>query len=341
MDAARGSLSFPENDEDIILIKSGDGLPTYHFAHLADDHFMRTTHVVRSDEWLPSLPLHCQLFAMMQGLFPDDAGISWAPPVYVHTSTLDTIDSETGTQRKLSKRKDPFATMMYFPQTGFPPEAVLEYLFNIASSSYESDKASGRVGNIWDAELKIKRIPTSGALFDMRKLEWWSREFIAALPTEELAARVMAWAREFSPAWDSRLAACGEKYLRDVLGIERDNPKRIRKDFVTWSQTMAEVSYFFDDLFAPPPQAGRSSAILSKILASLDFKDDRDSWWNGMQSLAAGLGMTGGEVAAVLRMALTGRANTPDLYGIMRAMGESRVRGRLNAAITKGTADDK
>ena len=164
-DAVRGSVGFPENNEDSVLIKSGDGLPTYHFAHLVDDHFMRTTHVIRGEEWLPSLPLHAQLFRMME----------WTAPLYIHTSTIDKIDAETGKQRKLSKRKDPEANVAYFLADGWPVDAVLEYLGNIAASGYEEAKAKGQVKSIWEYDIKPKKIPMSGALFDMKKLEWWAK----------------------------------------------------------------------------------------------------------------------------------------------------------------------
>ncbi len=145
-DAVRGSIGFPENNEDIVLIKSNDGLPTYHFAHLCDDHFMRTTHVVRGEEWLPSFPLHIQLFRMM----------GWAPPMYIHTSTIDKIDPDTGKQRKLSKRHDPEANVAFFLADGWPVEAVLEYLFNIAASGYEEAKNKGQVKNIWEYQLRCR-----------------------------------------------------------------------------------------------------------------------------------------------------------------------------------------
>jgi glutamyl-tRNA synthetase len=321
-DAARGSISFPENDEDIVLIKSGDGLPTYHFAHLVDDHFMRTTHVVRSEEWLPSLPLHVQLFRMMD----------WAAPAYVHTSTLDTIDSETGNQRKLSKRKDRFATIANFASDGYPSEAVLEYLFNIIASNYEEDKLKGRVGNIWDAELKIKKIPTSGALFDMKKLDWWAREFIAALPAGELVSRIAMWAKEYGDENNKKQIA-DENYLLTILSIERDDPKRVRKDFITWRQTLEEIEYFFDDKFGVRDSRFVNREVLQEFLRSFDFKDQRDLWWSKIVKIAADLGIKNGDAAMALRVAVTGRERTPDLYSIMQVMGEKRVRERIKQEI--------
>ncbi|MDR1360935.1 MAG: glutamate--tRNA ligase [Rickettsiales bacterium] len=336
-DVVRGSIAFPENNEDIVLIKSNDGLPTYHFAHLCDDHFMRTTNVVRGEEWLPSFPLHIQLFNMM----------NWNPPAYIHTSTLDKIDTETGKQRKLSKRKDPEANVLQFIQDGWPTEAVLEYLFNIVASGYEEAKAKGLVKNIWEYELRPKKIPTSGALFDMKKLEWWAKEFIATLSVDQLVSRVIAWAREYSPEWAKRIGADAPaaragvdafEYLRAILAIERDNPKRIRKDFITWKQTLEEISYFFDDYFAKDKrtegQMGNDLLsicpfVLKEFLQSYNYSDDKDTWWNKIKDIAAAQNIAPGDAAMALRVALTGRTNTPDLYSIMQVMGSERVIKRL------------
>jgi glutamyl-tRNA synthetase len=318
-DAARGSISFPENEDDIVLIKSNDGLPTYHFAHLVDDHFMRTTNVIRGQEWLPSLPLHIQMFKMM----------GWNAPTYIHTGTLDKLDEETGNQRKFSKRKDPESTMSYYMQNGWPPEAVLEYLFNIANSAYEEDKTKGKVKNIWDAELKIKKIPTVGALFDMKKLEWWSREFISTLAVDDLTERVWNYSKTYNESWD--LISNDKNYLMHILGIERDDPKRIRKDFITWKQTLDEIKYFF----VKPDLNGQTvnKSVLQKFVESFDLKDDKDLWWSKIVQIATELGVKNGEVAMNLRVALTGRTNTPDLYSIMQVMGDSIVQERIKNAI--------
>ena len=317
-DAVRGSIGFPENNEDIVLIKSNDGLPTYHFAHLCDDHFMRTTHVVRGEEWLPSFPLHIQLFRMM----------GWMPPMYIHTSTIDKIDAETGKQRKLSKRHDPEANVAFFLQDGWPTEAVLEYLGNIAASGYEEAKAKGQVKSIWEYEMRPKKIPMSGALFDMKKLEWWAKEFIASMSVEELVNRVVSWADEYDLQWAARIGA-NQDYLKNILAIERDNPKRIRKDFITWKQTLQEISYFWDDLFMSNKEYEYNKELLSGFLGTFDVCDDKDTWWNKIVSIATDKGVKNGEVAMNLRVALTGRTNTPDLYSIIQVMGAERVINRI------------
>lgn len=321
-DAVRGSIGFPENNEDIVLIKSNDRLPTYHFAHLVDDHFMRTTHVVRGEEWLPSFPLHAQLFRMM----------GWMPPMYIHTSTIDKIDDETGKQRKLSKRKDPEANVAFFLQDGWPTAAVLEYLGNIAASGYEEAKSKGQVSSIWQYSLRVKKIPISGALFDMKKLEWWAREYIATLSVADLVAHVVAWANEYGDD-NHKMQVADTDYLAATLGIERDNPKRIRKDFITWRQTLAEVAYFWPALYHKNTEFEFNRDLLSAFLATYDATDDKDKWWNKIVAVAADAGVKNGDVAMNLRVAITGRTNTPDLYSVMQVMGGDMVEHRVKEII--------
>ena len=321
-DVVRGSIGFPENNEDIVLIKSNDGLPTYHFAHLIDDHFMRTTHVIRGEEWLPSLPLHYQLFNMM----------GWTPPMYIHTSTIDKIDEETGKQRKLSKRKDPEANVEFFSADGWPTEAVLEYLGNIAASGYEEAKMKGAVKSFWEYEIRPKKIPMSGALFDMKKLEWWAKEYIGALPVSDLVASVIAWANEYGDD-NNKMQVSDEKYLAGVLGIERDNPKRVRKDFITWKQTLENVAFFWDKLFVPATDYEYNKDVLKEFLVTFDPADDKDTWWNKIVAIAEKAGVKSGDVAMNLRVALAGRTNTPDLYSIMLVMGGDMVKDRIGRIV--------
>ncbi|MBR5354630.1 MAG: glutamate--tRNA ligase [Alphaproteobacteria bacterium] len=318
-DAVRGSISFPESNEDTVLIKSNDRLPTYHFAHLCDDHFMRTTHVVRGEEWLSSFPLHVQMFRMM----------GWTPPLYIHTSTIDKIDEETGKQRKLSKRKDPEANVAFFLESGWPTESVIDYLGNIAASGYEEAKMKGTVKSFWDYEMRPKKIPMSGALFDMKKLEWWAKEYIATLPVPDLVKSVVDWANEYGSE-DNKKQVADIEYLTSVLSIERDNPKRIRKDFITWQQALNEVSYFWDFLFVPNREYEYNKDVLREFLATYDAKDDKDSWWHKIVYTAEKLGLKPGDVAMNLRVAMTGRTNTPDLYSLMQVLGDERVRERIN-----------
>lgn len=321
-DAVRGSIGFPENNEDIVLIKSNDRLPTYHFAHLVDDHFMRTTHVVRGEEWLPSFPLHVQLFRMM----------GWTPPMYIHTSTIDKIDAETGKQRKLSKRKDPEANVAFFLQDGWPTAAVLEYLGNIAASGYEEAKSKWQVSSIWQYPLRVKKIPISGALFDMKKLEWWAREYIATLSVPDLVRCVTDWANEYGNDVQ-KMQVQNPQYLAAMLGIERDNPKRIRKDFITWAQTLGEVAYFWDALQNKNTEFEFNRDVLAEFLKTYNASDDKDTWWNKIVAIAAAAGVKNGDVAMNLRVAVTGRTNTPDLYSVMQVMGGDMVERRVKEII--------
>lgn len=317
-DVARGSIAIPEWNKDEVLIKSGDGLPTYHFAHLVDDHFMRTTHVVRGEEWLGTAALHVMLFTMM----------GWNVPLYYHTPTLDKIDENTGNRRKLSKRKDPEFSVANWWSSGWPAEAILEYLFNLIASGYEEEKLKKPETNIWNYPIKIKKMPTSGALFDIKKLEWWSKEFIATISIDELTQRVVNWVNEYGTE-NQKEQIKDQKYLKEILSIERDDPKRIRKDFITWEQTMREISYFFDDEFLKIKIPELNEQVLTEFIKTFDISDDKDSWWNKIKDIAGNLGIKNGDAAMVLRVALTGRTNTPDLYSIMQVMGKERVIKRI------------
>ena len=321
-DTVRGSISVPENNEDIVLIKSTDRLPTYHFAHLCDDHFMRITHVVRGEEYFGTVALHIQMFHMMK----------WQLPKYIHTATLDKIDEETGTQRKLSKRKDPENNVAFFLQDGWPTDALVEYLGNILAPGYEEAKLKGAVKTFWEYELKPKKIPMSGGLFDMKKLEWWAKEYIGAMSVPDLVKSVTDWAHEYGNEKQKMQVADGD-YLTAVLAIERDNPKRVRKDFITWKQTLQIEEFFWDELFVPNTEYAYNKDVLNAFLETFDARDDKDTWWNKIVAIAERFGVKNGDVAMNLRVALSGRTNTPDLYSIMQVMGGTRVINRVKSAI--------
>jgi len=321
-DTVRGAISLPENNEDIVLIKSTDRLPTYHFAHLCDDHFMRVTHVVRGEEYFGTVALHIQMFRMM----------GWQLPNYIHTATLDKIDEETGTQRKLSKRHDPEANVAFFLNDGWPTDAVIEYLGNILASGYEEAKLKGLVKNFWEYEMKPKKIPMSGGLFDMKKLEWWAREYIGTMSVSDLVQAVTNWANEYGDE-KQKMQVADSDYLTRVLAIERDNPARIRKDFITWKQTLEIEEFFWDDLFVPNAEYAYNRDVLRAFLETFNIADDKDTWWNKIVEIANRAGIKNGDVAMNLRVALSGRTNTPDLYSIMQVMGADRVIKRIKALL--------
>ena len=321
-DKVRGRLIFPENEEDIVLIKSNDRLPTYHFAHLCDDHFMRTTLVQRGEEWLSSLNLHLQLFRMM----------GWQNPDYIHVATINKLDEQTHNSRKLSKRTDPEANTMQYLIAGYPQEAVLNYLYNIVASGYEEEKAKKPETNIWNYPLRIKKIPTSSALFNTEKLDWWAKEYIATMSVPDLVKSVVDWAKEYGSD-DNKKQVENIDYLTSVLSIERDNPKRIRKDFITWQQTLNEVSYFWDFLFVPNKEYEYNKDVLREFISTFDANDDKDTWWNKIVAVAEKCRIKPGDVAMNLRVAMTGRTNTPDLYSLMQVLGGERVIERINMVL--------
>ena len=321
-DKVRGRLMFPENEEDIVLIKSNDRLPTYHFAHLCDDHFMRTTLVQRGEEWLSSLNLHLQLFRMM----------GWQNPDYIHVATINKLDEQTHNSRKLSKRTDPEANTMQYLIAGYPQCAVLNYLYNIVAAGYEEEKAKKPETNIWNYPLRIKKIPTSSALFNMEKLEWWAREYIATMAIDVLVKSVVDWANEYGNE-DNKKQVSDVEYLTSVLSIERDNPRRIRKDFITWQQTLNEVSYFWDFLFNANKEYAYNKDALREFLITYSESDDKDTWWGKIVEIANRLEIKPGDIAMNLRVAMTGRTNTPDLYSVMNVLGEKRVRERIEMLI--------
>lgn len=321
-DAVRGGIPCMEHNEDTVLIKSTDRLPTYHFAHLCDDHFMRVTHVVRDESYFGTFSLHVQMFNMM----------GWTLPAYIHISTLDKIDEETGKQRKLSKRHDPEANVDFFLRDGWPAESVIDYLGNIIASGYEEAKNKGLVKTFWDYELRPKKMPIAGILFDMKKLEWWAREYIGAMAVPDLVRAVTDWANEYGEDKQKKQVRDTD-YLTAVLAIERDNPKRIRKDFITWKQTLEIEEFFWDELFEPNREYKYNADVLRAFLETFDIADDKDTWWNKIVEIANRIGVKNGEVAMDLRVAMSGRTNTPDLYSIMQVMGKDRVVKRIKAVL--------
>lgn len=336
-----GARAIPENDQDVVILKS-DGLPTYHFAHVIDDHLMRTTHVIRGDEWLSSVAVHLQLFAALE----------WDPPAYVHIAPINKLDGSS--RRKLSKRRDPEASVKYFIDLGYPHEAVIEYLLNIANSNFEDWRKENPDTDYRHFPASLERLRgSSGPLFDFVKLDHISREVVARLPTSELQRRLVEWAKAHDPQFASVLEK-DPTYTREILNIEREGPK-IRKDIGKWSDVRADIEFFFDEWFSrdddelisqladtPIDDAG---AIVDAFIESYRPSDGPQEWLENIKAIAKALGFaekmgeykrnpdaykgTVADVAKVLRVLLTGRTQTPDLYSIMQAMGEERLFSRL------------
>ncbi len=343
-DLIKGNVDFPENDQDIVIIK-GDGLPTYHFAHVVDDHLMRTTHVIRGDEWLSSVPLHLQLFHEM----------GFKPPKYAHIAPI--MKNDNGNKRKLSKRKDPEAAVAYYVEMGIPKEAVIEYLLNIANSNFENWRRANKDASIDDFKLEISKMSVSGALFDMVKLLDVGKTVISKFTAEEVYERALEWAKEYDKDL-AKILENDKEYALKVFGIERGN-KKPRKDIAKWSDVRENISYMYDEMFDSQKQTYDYQVIndkeeINKILnlyinEYYGENDDKQTWFDKIKELSGRLGYAKevkefkenpdkykahvGDVSTVLRVALTARTNTPDMYEIMKILGKDRIKARFKKAI--------
>ena len=341
-DVIKGNVEFPENDQDIVIIKA-DGLPTYHFAHAIDDHLMGTTHVTRGDEWLSSVPLHLQLFHEL----------GFRPPKYAHTSTL--LKNDNGNKRKISKRKDPEAAATYYLEEGIPSAAVKEYLLNIANSNFENWRRANPDKEISEFDFQLNKMSVSGALFDMVKLLDVSKTVISKMTAEEVYEKSYKWASEYDKGLVSTLE--DKEYALKVFGIERGN-KKPRKDISKWSDVKENIIYMYDDEFMDlnieyPYQVINEKNDIEKILKLYIEKyynpnDDKQTWFDKIKELSGELGYAKevkefkanpdmykahvGDVSTVLRVALTGRTNTPDMYEIMQVLGKESIEKRFEKA---------
>ncbi len=338
-DMIKGTIEMPENDEDIVLLKS-DGIPTYHFAHAVDDHLMRTTHVIRGDEWISSVPKHLQLFK----------ALGFKPPKYAHVSPI--MVEENGNKRKLSKRKDPQAAMHFYAQQGYPADSVLEYLLTIANSDFEDWRRANPTADHFTFKFNLKKMSVSGALFDLNKLNDVSKTVIARMDAETVATQVLRWTEEYDPAFAALLKRDWDYTVR-ILAIDRGNAKP-RKDIAKWSDVREYISFFFpetyeNDLALPETIAPADAAAILKTYADVyNPAEDKQAWFDTVKSICEGLGFCPdvkqyktdptpwkghvGDVSTVIRVAVTGRRNTPDLCAIMQNLGIDEVKARLATA---------
>ena len=341
-DVIKGNVDFPENDQDIVIIKA-DGLPTYHFAHAVDDHLMRTTHVIRGDEWLSSVPLHLQLFHEL----------GFKPPKYAHIAPI--MKNDNGNKRKLSKRKDPEAAVSYYDEMGIPKEAVNEYLLNIANSNFENWRRANKDKSIDEFELQLNKMSVSGALFDMVKLLDVGKTVISKFTAEKVYESAFHWAKTYDKELEEMLQ--DKEYALKIFGIERGN-KKPRKDIAKWSDVKENIEYMYDEKFLSkeqeyPYQVINEKEDVDKILnlymeKYYDENDDKQQWFDKIKELAGELGYAKevkeykanpdaykahvGDVSTVLRVALTGRTNTPDMYEIMQVLGKESIEKRFAVA---------
>ncbi len=340
-DGIRGTLKLQENYQDFVLLKS-DGIPTYHFAHVIDDHLMRTTHVARGEEWLSTLPIHVQLF--------DTFG--WERPVYCHTPVLMKMDGET--KRKLSKRKDPELGLDYYRKEGYDPAAIWEYLMTVLNSNFEEWRTEHPDVPIGAFPFRLDKMSNSGALFDMMKFEDISREVLLRTPAKEIYQKMAAWLKDYDPEFYPVFTKDPEFSTQAIdVGRSGDRP---RKDLVNWKQAKEFLSFYYDETFryeSPFPEnvdATDRKEIAKRYLDTLDFADDKDTWWQKVKDIAEDMGYAlqpkkykknpelykGSitDVSNVIRIALTGRANSPDIYEISRVLGEERASARVQALLT-------
>ncbi len=339
-DLIKGNLEVTENDIDHVLLKS-DGIPTYHFAHAVDDHLMRTTHVVRGDEWLPTLPFHLQLFR----------SLGFKAPKYLHIGPLMKLDGES--KRKLSKRKDPELALTYYRAAGFPVKSVYEYIMTVLNSNFEDWRRANPDADVDTFKFSYKKMNPAGSLFDAAKLRDVSKNVISRMSADEVYEGVLDFAAEFDRDLYDHFVADPD-YAKRILAIGRGG-KKPRKDFAVWADVKPYLDFFYDDWFnitdAYPEQFSNTdiTAALCGFLSTYDAADDSTVWFDKIKAVATELGYatdmkayrenpTGykGSVADVsmfLRVAVTGRNNSPDMHAVMQTLGEARVRARVGAML--------
>lgn len=339
-DMIRGKIEMPENVIDEVLLKS-DGIPTYHFAHACDDHFMRTTHVIRGEEWISSVPKHIALFK----------ACGFKVPKYAHTPQVMKIDEEDGTKRKLSKRKDPEAAVSYFVEQGFPKESLIEYLLTLLNSNFEDWRRANPKEDAFSFPFNLKKMSPSGCLFDLIKLNDVSKNVISVMKADEVYKLIADWAHKYDEDF-YKVFTKDEAFSTEMVNIDRESNKP-RKDIAKWCEVKEYYSYMFKEYYEPQfdlPENIKmeaAKAILAEYIKVYDTNDDKDTWFNKIKGICEPLGFTPnvkeykqnpenfkghvGDVSTVIRLAVTGRKNTPDLYSIMKLLGKEEVIKRLSS----------
>ena len=339
-DMIKGKIEMSENVNDVVILKA-DGIPTYHFAHAIDDHLMHTTHVVRGDEWIASVPLHVELFRTC----------GFKPVKYAHIAPI--MKEENGGKRKLSKRKDPEANVSYYIEKGYPEASVKEYMLTILNSNFEEWRKANKTEDISKFPFNLKKMSVSGALFDMVKFNDVSKNVISVMTNEQVYDLVVAWAKDYNEKLYNLFVADSDK-AKAILNIDRDNPKP-RKDIACWEEVENYVSFFYNELYNAdytlPEHMNSADAveILTKYKEIYSAEDTKEEWFNKVKELCSACGFTPnvkeykqnpeafkghvGDVSTVIRIAVTSRTNTPDLYYIMQILGVDEVMSRIDNAI--------
>ena len=339
-DLVKGKLTITENDIDHVLLKS-DGIPTYHFAHAVDDHLMRTTHVVRGDEWLPTLPFHIQLFN----------ALGFKLPKYVHIGPLMKMDGTS--KRKLSKRKDPELALTYYKAEGFPVDAVYEYIMTLLNSNFEDWRRANPDAPADTFKFSPKKLNPAGSLFDYAKLTDVSKNVICKMDAAKVYGLLTEWANEFDPDFGAKLSADPE-YATKILAIGRGG-KKPRKDLAVWKDAKPYMGFFYDDYFtiedAYDEKFDRADikATLTAFKETFDAADDMNTWFGKIQQIGETLGYTAdmkaykanpeafkgnvGDISMFLRVAVTGKLNSPDMYAVMQILGKDRMFARIDSML--------
>lgn len=339
-DAIKGDLEIQENYIDLVMLKS-DGIPTYHFAHVVDDHLMRTTHVIRGEEWLPSLPMHVQMF---------DA-LGWEHPLYCHTAQLMKMDGES--KRKLSKRKDPELGLEYYDAEGYLVETIWNYMLTILNSNYEEWRLANPDAKYTDFKFSLEKMGNAGVLFDLNKLNNISKEIIASKDAEFIYNEFLAWARKYDEDF-AKILISQKDLAVGAINVGR-NGEKPRYDIVTWKQAREFLAFYFDETFKQedsfPEHVDEETrnTILKEYINSFDINDDPDAWFSKVREITEKLGfatrpkdfkknpeMYKGsvvDVSNIIRVAMTGRTNSPDLWEINQLLGENKVKERILGAV--------
>lgn len=340
-DLVKGKLTITENDVDHVLLKS-DGIPTYHFAHAVDDHLMRTTHVVRGDEWLPTLPFHIQLFQ----------ALGFKLPKYVHIGPLMKMDGTS--KRKLSKRKDPELALTYYKAEGFPVAAVYEYIMTLLNSNYEDWRRANPTAPASDFKFSPKKLNPAGNLFDYAKLLDVSKNEIAKMDADTVYTLLTEWADEFDADFAQKLKA-DPSYAVSILAVGRGG-KKPRKDLGTWKDAKPYMGFFYDEYLEKPVFDSKFdyavvADVLNRFLEKFDISDDSNVWFEKVKEITNDIGFTTdmkaykadpsafkgtvADVSTFIRVAVTGKTNSPDLYTVMQLLGYDRTVARIRAAIAE------
>lgn len=342
-DGIKGKIEMPENDEDFVLLKS-DGIPTYHFAHAIDDHLMQTTHVIRGDEWISSVPKHIQLFKIL----------GFKVPKFAHVAPIMKLDN--GAKRKISKRKDPEAAVSFFAEQGYESTSVIEYLMTVAASDFEDWRKANPDKSYKEFKFNLKKMSVSGALYDENKLIDVSKNRIALMKSSEVYEKLCAWAKEFDTGFYDILTR-NPDYTKSILAIDRDESAKPRKDLAKWNEAKDFYAYFFKELYIPcfelPENINKNDAslFLQKYIEIYTPTLDRRVWFDNIKTLAGQLGFASetkeykanpeaykghaGDLSTILRIAVTGRRNTPDLCSIMYIIGADECKKRISETVAR------